>query len=84
MGLVEMAKTAAQGDGQGEAATALVSWAGGDGGNQNQGAISGSGQEQSLALPPAAKPQFSFYVNERGNRVFMVPRKPNRETGGGP
>lgn len=71
----ETADTAAQGDGEGETATALASWAGDGGGNGNHDAVGGSGQGQAPVIPPAAEPQFSFYVNERGNRVFSIPRK---------
>lgn len=74
--LVEPAETAAQGDGQDETAAASASWAGGDGGNKHHDAVGSDGQEQALVVPPAGEqPQFSFYVNERGNRVFLVPRK---------
>lgn len=56
-------------------ADSLANWAGEDGGNENHGAVGRSGQDLALAMPPADEPQFAFFVNERGNRVFLVPRK---------
>lgn len=75
MELAETAETAAGEDEQGETGTALASWPGDDGGIEHHGAAGNNSQEHSLAVPPAAESQFAFYVNERGNRVFMVPRK---------
>lgn len=78
------ADTAVQGEGEGEtAATVSASWARDDGGNENHNGVGSSGQEQALVVPPAAEPQFAFYVNERGNRVFLVPRKSSHDTSGG-
>lgn len=58
----------AHADGAGETATALTSWTeSGDGGRRQE--------EHALVLPPADF-QFPFYMNDRGNRVFCVPRKP--------
>lgn len=52
--------------------------------HEGHGSDVGSGQNQPLVVPPFAnstsaadntESQFPFYVNERGNRVFCVPRR---------
>lgn len=60
-----------QADGAGETTTALTSWTGSEEDGQE------IMEDQSLVTTPDES-QFPFYMNERGNRVFCVPRKAPR------
>ncbi len=55
-------------DGAGETTTALTCWAGSDDDGHET-------MEEQALVTAADESQFPFYVNERGNRVFCVPRK---------
>lgn len=52
----------------GEITTALTSWEGSE--DDVQGVV-----EEHALVTASTELQFPFYVNERGNRVFCVPRK---------